>query len=64
MTKPKKLLDQVRELLRTKHYSIRTEESYVSWIPRVNGCVGTAMISSPTRLLEENYSEECHISQG
>lgn len=34
MTKPKKLLEQVREALRTKHYSIRTEESYVSWITR------------------------------
>ncbi len=31
---PKKLLDQVREKLRLKHYSIRTEESYVSWIRR------------------------------
>jgi integrase len=31
---PKKLLDQVREALRTKHYSIRTEESYIDWITR------------------------------
>ena len=29
-----KLLDQVREALRLKHYSIRTEESYVNWIRR------------------------------
>jgi site-specific recombinase XerD len=28
----KKLLDQVRELLRKKHYSLRTEESYIAWI--------------------------------
>ncbi|MFW6053033.1 MAG: phage integrase N-terminal SAM-like domain-containing protein [Desulfosalsimonas sp.] len=27
-----KLLDQVRNLIRTKHYSIRTEETYVGWI--------------------------------
>jgi len=27
-----KLLDQVRNLIRTKHYSIRTEEAYVGWI--------------------------------
>ncbi len=27
-----KLLDEVREAIRTKHYSIRTEESYVAWI--------------------------------
>lgn len=26
---PKKLLDQVRELIRLKHYSIRTEQAYV-----------------------------------
>ncbi|MBI4550936.1 MAG: integron integrase [Candidatus Latescibacteria bacterium] len=31
-TPPKKLLDQVREVVRLKHYSLRTEESYVSWI--------------------------------
>ena len=32
-TKPK-LLDQVRSAIRTKHYSIRTEEAYVTWIKR------------------------------
>jgi Phage integrase, N-terminal SAM-like domain len=31
---PKKLLDQVRDLLRIKHYSYRTEQSYVAWIRR------------------------------
>lgn len=29
-----KLLDQVRELLRAKYYSIRTEEAYLGWIRR------------------------------
>lgn len=29
-----KLLDQVRRVLRLKHYSLRTEESYVDWIRR------------------------------
>jgi integron integrase len=29
-----KLLDRVRWLLRTKHYSIRTEQAYVDWIRR------------------------------
>ena len=29
-----KLLDQVREKIRAKHYSSRTEESYVGWIRR------------------------------
>jgi integron integrase len=33
-TKPKKLLDQVREIIRTKHYSYRTEQTYVEWIKR------------------------------
>ena len=27
-----KLLDQVREVLWMKHYSIRTEQAYVNWI--------------------------------
>jgi integron integrase len=33
MAQPK-LLDQVRELLRVKHYALRTEEAYVDWIRR------------------------------
>ena len=32
-SKPK-LLDQVRQLMRLRHYSLRTEEAYVSWIRR------------------------------
>jgi len=31
---PKKLLEQVKDKLRLKHYSIRTENSYVPWIKR------------------------------
>ncbi len=31
---PVKLLDQVRQKIRLRHYSIRTEEAYVSWIRR------------------------------
>ena len=30
----KKLLDRVRDALRAKHYSIRTEQAYVDWIKR------------------------------
>jgi integrase len=33
-TPPKKLLDQVRDIIRLKHYSYRTEETYVQWIVR------------------------------
>lgn len=29
-----RLLDQVRDKIRTKHYSIRTEDSYLGWIKR------------------------------
>src|SRR5207237_4724185 len=29
-----KLLDQVREVIRRKHYSIRTEQAYCDWIKR------------------------------
>ncbi len=29
-----KLLENVRNVIRMKHYSIRTEETYVSWIKR------------------------------
>ncbi len=32
--RPKKLLDQVRDMIRLKHYSYRTEVSYVDWIRR------------------------------
>jgi Phage integrase, N-terminal SAM-like domain len=31
---PKKLLDQVRDAIRLKHYSYRTEVTYVQWIRR------------------------------
>jgi integrase len=31
---PARLLDQVRDLMRTKHLSIRTEKAYCSWIRR------------------------------
>lgn len=32
--KPPRLLDQVRQALRLKHYALRTEESYVGWVRR------------------------------
>jgi integrase len=34
MANPPKLLDQVRDKIRTKHYSIRTESAYTDWIKR------------------------------
>ena len=32
--RPKKLLNQVRDAIRAKHYSYCTEETYVQWIRR------------------------------
>ncbi|MCX7103049.1 MAG: phage integrase N-terminal SAM-like domain-containing protein [Methylobacter sp.] len=29
---PKKLLDQVRDKIRFKHYSLSTEKTYIAWI--------------------------------
>jgi len=31
---PRKLLDQVSDAIRTKHYSLRTEKTYIEWIRR------------------------------
>jgi site-specific recombinase XerD len=31
---PRKLLDVVREVIRLKHYSYRTEQTYIGWIER------------------------------
>jgi hypothetical protein len=31
---PPRLLDRVRDKLRVKHYSIRTEQTYLDWIKR------------------------------
>ncbi len=33
--KEKKILDQVREIMRVKHYSIHTERTYCDWIKRL-----------------------------
>jgi hypothetical protein len=32
--KGKKLLDQLRDAIRAKHYSYRTEQTYVDWCKR------------------------------
>ena len=34
MSESPRLLDQVRELSRIKHYALRTEQAYVTWIRR------------------------------
>lgn len=32
--RPKKLIEQVRDAIRLKHYSYQTEKTYVYWIKR------------------------------
>lgn len=32
LPKSKRLLDQVREVLRYKHYSLKTEQAYLYWV--------------------------------
>ncbi|NEQ47669.1 MAG: hypothetical protein F6K00_30650 [Leptolyngbya sp. SIOISBB] len=32
--KPKKLLEQVRDVMRLRHYAYRTEATYIHWIKR------------------------------
>jgi len=32
--KPRKLLDQVRDVMQVKHYAFRTERTYIGWIKR------------------------------
>jgi hypothetical protein len=34
LPRPPRLLDQVRQVLRVRHYALRTEECYVQWILR------------------------------
>ena len=33
-SRPRRLLEQVREVIRLRHYSIRTEQAYLQWIRR------------------------------
>ena len=42
--RPKKLLDQVREATRRKHYSIRTEKAYVTWVKASIPCLLTGLL--------------------
>ncbi len=38
MSTQPKLLDRVRDRLRYKHYSLRTEQAYIHWIKRFKYC--------------------------
>ena len=41
--RPKKLLDQVRDAIKLKHYSSRTGESYIYWINVISSFIINAM---------------------
>jgi hypothetical protein len=34
-SRPKKLLDQVRDAIRVMHYALKTEQAYVYWIKNI-----------------------------
>ncbi len=34
VSRPQKLLDQVRDAIRVKHYTCNTEQTYVNWIKK------------------------------
>jgi hypothetical protein len=50
-----KLLDQVRLAIRARHYSRRTEDTYVGWIKRFIFFYGKRHPSFATHLLEGGY---------
>ena len=49
-----KLLDQVRAAVRTRHYSLRTEQAYVQWVKRF---VVTSGMRHPTDMGKKEVSE-------
>src|SRR5205807_1858500 len=57
-SKPKKLLDQTRDVLRLKHYSLRTERSYCDWIERCDDLRRPAVWSSKSARPAKDF-ESC-----
>jgi len=43
----RRLLDRVRDAIRLRHYSRRTEEAYVGWIRRSSCTTGLAITFPP-----------------
>jgi hypothetical protein len=39
MSKPPELLDQVKRCIHDRHYSLRTEETYIYWIDGISGSI-------------------------
>ena len=56
-----KLLDQVREVMRLKHYSLRTERCYCDWIKRYihfhHMKLREEMLAGPEAKMEEFLSD-------
>jgi Phage integrase, N-terminal SAM-like domain len=42
-SRPKKLLDQVRDAIRVKHYARNTEQAYVYWIKNLSSSIINAI---------------------
>jgi hypothetical protein len=49
-----KILDQVRDTIRTRHYSIRTEEAYICWSASTRGEAAAIL---PSFLLPIDHAE-------
>lgn len=66
VSKPPKLLEQVKRCIRDKHYSLRTEEAYVYWVRwyiRFHGVRHPAeMGASEVRLFLSYLANERHVS--
>ena len=45
---PRQILDEMRQLMRLRHYASRTERSYLGWVRRFLGYVGGTAGSTPT----------------
>ena len=73
---PRKLLDQVRDTLRLKHYSYRTEQSYVGWITRyvlfhnkrhpndMGATIYQALGIDPASMIPDQLNRPRHVSRG
>jgi hypothetical protein len=48
-----KLLDQVRQLMRLRHFSLRTEEAYLGWIRRYILFHGRPAVARAARAISE-----------
>ena len=66
VSKPPRLLDQVKRCIRDKHYSLRTEEAYVYWVRwfiRFHGLRHPAEMGAPeVRLFLSYLTNERSVS--